>query len=253
MTTSPTPPTTLLVLTLGERHESRRRRLLPLAWRSLEQRLHRACLDNVLEAGRMAGFRLEISSPSPLAVPDDVSLRQQRGRTFGTRLRHAFDEASKAGGPVVLVGSDVPGLGAGLLERTRSLLVEDPRRVVVGPSPDGGFYLLVSGAPIDDVLAEVRWRCRSTFATLEKALRRRGLDLALLPALADLDQRSDLERWLALGQRGAGLPWRLLRRELTALFRRLREHRLPPCSPMVRFRHVGPNLVRGPPAIPTTP
>lgn len=250
---STSPPTNLLVLTLGERHESRRRRLLPRAWRPLEQRLHRACLDNVLDAGRRAGYRLAVSAPSPLEVAHDVVLRRQRGRTFGARLRHAFGEALAAGGPVVLVGSDIPGLDTELLDRTHRLLAENPNRVVVGPSPDGGFYLLASGLPIDDVLGEVRWRSRSTFSSLERALRRRGHELVLLPALADLDHRSDLESWLALGPCGVGRSWRTLRSELVALLRLLTEPGLPPTLPRVSARHTSPTLVRGPPLAPSFP
>ncbi len=189
----------LLVFTLGERQESRRRRLLPAALRGEECRLHRACLDQALEAGRQACFDLEVSSPSPLGglAPDIIPRRQARG-SFAQRITAALRRAfARSGQPLVLVGSDVPGLRAEHFQQTREALAADPRRVVVGPSPDGGFYLLAATQPLDSVLDQVRWRCRGTLASLRRALRRAGRPLTLLAPLADLDRRSDLEQWLA--------------------------------------------------------
>lgn len=189
---------TLLVFTLGAPCESRRRHLLPAGQGAVEERLHRACLDLALSAGRDAGCRLEVCSPEPLDLPADVDRRAQSGRGFGARLGEAVRDAFGAGGgPVVLVGSDVPGLAASHVRRTLELLEEDPDRVVVGPSPDGGFYLLASAEPLDEVFSAVHWCCRETLQSLRHALALGGRDVVLLPPLVDLDRSSDLELWLA--------------------------------------------------------
>ncbi|MEE8524327.1 MAG: DUF2064 domain-containing protein [Thermoanaerobaculia bacterium] len=191
-------PPTLLVFTLGDERESRRRQLLPAAHGAIERRLHRACLDAALAAGRDAGCRLAVSSPSEVEVPADVRRHRQRGRSFGRRLRNAFaDTLTRGGGPVVLVGTDVPGLEPEHVRRAVTALEEDPERVVLGPSPDGGFYLLAAARPLDDALAAARWCCQRTLRSLTRALRRQGRRVVLLPALEDLDRRADLERWLA--------------------------------------------------------
>lgn len=217
----------LLVFTLGERQESRRRRLLPVAHRGEECRLHRACLDQALEAGRQASFDLEVASPSPLGglAPDIIPRHQTRG-TFAQRitavLRRAF---ARSGRPLVLVGSDVPGLQAEHLQQTRAALASDPRRVVVGPSPDGGFYLLAATQPLGSVLDQIRWRCRGTLSSLRRALKRAGRPLTLLAPLTDLDQRSDLECWLAeqgLRRSSPGAVWAQLTRLLLRLLAALR-------------------------------
>ncbi|MCP3961944.1 MAG: DUF2064 domain-containing protein [bacterium] len=191
---------TLLVFTLGARCESRRRQLLPRAQMPLEDSLHQACLDATIAAGRAIGCRIEVSSPLELALPADVVRREQRGADFGSRIERAMDESfAENGGAVVLVGSDVPDLEAGHLRRTLEALEEDPDRVVIGPSPDGGIYLLASTRPLGAALARVRWCCRETRRSLEAALAREGRRVLRLSPLADLDRRADLERWLSTG------------------------------------------------------
>jgi glycosyltransferase A (GT-A) superfamily protein (DUF2064 family) len=194
---------TLLVFTLGADAESRKHRLLPERWRGAEMRFRRSCLDRVMTAGRRTGFRVEVSSPgSPealgVAPGTAVDHRPQRGASFGGRLHRALGECLKQhGGPVVVVGTDVPGLAARHLEQALTRLGDDPDRVVVGPSPDGGFYLLATHRPIDGLGSAVRWCCGKTLDTLLEALTDAGRPVVLLEPLTDLDRPADLERWLA--------------------------------------------------------
>ena len=194
-----------------------------------------------------AGWRWR--QPQPLELPGDVSQRPQVGRGFASRLRAAVDGAfASSRGPVVLVGSDVPGLAASHVERTLELLEESPGRVVVGPSPDGGFYLLASAEPLDEVLAAVRWCCRETLASLRHALGRAGREVVLLAPLADLDRRSDLERWLAAGPVALSRSWRVLLTTLRRLLTALRRGHFQLPSPVPpRRAAVCPPPLRAPP------
>jgi uncharacterized protein len=255
-TPAPASPT-LLVFTLGDERESRRRRLLPAAQGELERRLHRACLDAALDAGRAAGCRLAVSSPSQVAVPADVRRHRQRGGSFGLRLRNAFGGALAAGGgAVVLVGTDVPGLAAEHVRRALAALAGDPEQVVLGPSPDGGFYLLAAARPIDGALAAARWCCRRTLRSLARALRRQGRRVVLLPPLLDLDRRADLERWLAASARrgrGAGETalaalWRRLVDQLVELLAEIRRSSTFAPAPLLRPAAVRVLAARGPPS-----
>src|SRR6185436_5215285 len=65
----------------------------------------------------------------------------QRGRTFGERLRHAFADVRALGYErIVSVPIDCPRLGTAELASAFAHL--DEGRPVLGPSPDGGVYLL---------------------------------------------------------------------------------------------------------------
>ncbi len=214
-----TPETTLLVFTLGARAEGRRKRLLPAALRDRETALYRACLEEALDAGRSAGCHLEVCSPAGVELPADARAVGQAGRGFGERFAQAFDGAigrshrsHRSSAPVVAVGTDTPGLTRDHVERALTLLSgapadPSPDRVVIGPSPDGGLYLLASTRPLGDLLRRVRWCRRTTLAHLRRLLHRAGMAVVLLEPLADLDRRQDLERWVARSGR-SGRPGR---------------------------------------------
>ncbi len=247
---------TLLVFTLGARCESRRRQLLPISLQKVEADLHQTCLDATLAAGRAVGCRLEVSSPLEMVLPSDVQRRPQHGRDFGTRLERAANEAfAEHGGAVLLAGGDVPDLDASHLEGALRQLAEDSDRVVIGPSPDGGFYLLAASRPLQTALREVRWRCRDTLRSLKRALRREGRPVFLLPPLADLDRRSDLEQWLTSALRRPGTMsaiWRADRSRrlidrLARVFASLRRHGPEVAFFEHRWRERSTPPLRGPP------
>ena len=212
------PRATLLVFTLDAASERARRRLLPARLGGWELALYRESLGAALEAGRATGCRLEVCSPGRLPLPADVRHLAQEGRGFGARLRRAVARQAPAPErPLVLVGSDVPGLAPRHVAAAQDRLAERPDRLVVGPSPDGGFYLLAAARPVDELLGEVAWLRRDTLASLLAAARRRGIEVALLEPLADLDRAADLRAWV---ERNAVPAFAWLRR-IVAELRRL--------------------------------
>ncbi len=141
-----------------------------------------------LASRRLATAVAGLSSVDLLPVGGHGALRQ-RGQHFGERLENAFADARALGyETIVVVPGDVPGLGLLQLRRAFDLLRDRP--VVLGPSPDGGVYLLGCRGPAEHILAGVRWQ---TGFVLHDLLARAGA-APLLPALADLDGASDLPR-----------------------------------------------------------
>jgi len=263
---------TLLVFTLGPSAETRRRPLLPGPHSDLEIELRRTCLAEAVAAGREAGCRIEISSPRPPArlhlgraadgprrIPGDVRCTGQRGSHFGARLDAALRSVLRRGAPdappVVVVGTDVPDLTGRHVRRALELLDGEPDRVVVGPSPDGGFYLLAASRPIEGLASDVSWCSRRTLATLRRLLEESGRELVLMGPLVDLDRPADLERWLAglpgaSGSQGGLLPaWRPVVLALARRLARLRRPRVQdaPGVPVSRAQ-LAPSP-RGPPVV----
>ena len=211
---------TLLVFSRGASAESARRRLLPRRLRPLEDLAHRELLAAALEAGRSAGCALAISSPRPVFEPSAVAHLPQTGAVFGERLEGAIGDAFAQEPEVLLVAAaDVPGLEAGHLDSAMALLRENPNRVILGPSPDGGLYLIAMARPIPGLAEAARWCRRTTRRDLERSLRAAGREVVRLAPLRDLDRPADFATWL---MRGASaplpLPSPLLR--LAALIRR---------------------------------
>lgn len=239
---------TLLVFTLGPRAESARHRLLPKNLRRVETEVWESCLTATLEAGRACGCRQEVCSPSPIPLPEGVGHLPQPGTGFGGRLEQAVSAAFERGaGPLVVVGSDVPGLAARHVSRVLDLLTEDPDLVVLGPSPDGGFYLLAFRRPIPGLGTATRWCRRDTLRGLLRVLRTAGRPVVLLEPLADLDHPADLERWIA-SPTGDGRWYRLsgvLRRILAEARRPL----IPLRTAQPRPAFAAPLAGRSPPAL----
>lgn len=248
------------MFTLGAEAESRRHRLLPERWGSAEVALRRHCLERVLAAGREAGCRIEVSSPQAperLGASEDPGIHDLRGihhrpqqdGSFGNRLDCALSHALRqAHGPVAVVGTDVPGLSARHLREAFEALGDDPDRVAIGPSPDGGFYLLAARRPIEGLGSAVAWCCGATLETLLDALAAAGRPVVLLEPLADLDRPADLDRWLA--QAPQDPTWRPVVAALLRLLARLRRPWLRlelPALP-AGFTVAAPS--RGPPALP---
>jgi glycosyltransferase A (GT-A) superfamily protein (DUF2064 family) len=221
----------LLVFTLGPRSEARRHPLLPERFRDAEVELRQACLESVIDAASEAGLRVELCSPRSLALDGVAAWQPQEGSTFGDRYRRALRTAfaSAPGSPLVVVGSDSPGLGARQLVQAIRALEVDPERVVLGPSRDGGFYLLAAARPLDHLLGTVAWCGRATRRTLLDALARAGRPVVMLAPLGDLDAPRDLVGFLAEAT-AARLP-RLS--STTRLLRRLLQDLCRPFSPLI--------------------
>jgi len=216
---------TLLVFALGGVEDSTRRPLLPGYLRDLEVDLRDRCLATALEAGRDLGCKLVVSTPGQLDLAPDVEQISQSGGEFGVRLKDTIRRVSATtDGPLLVVGADSPGLTAAHLGLALERLANDPGRVVLGPCPDGGFYLMAIDRDVDRELDAVRWCDRRTLRTLMASLEAAGRSVSLLPGLGDLDHRGDLEAWLAL-RTSLAAPWHrlvhALRRALAALCRPL--------------------------------
>ena len=158
----------------------------------------------------------------------DLFVPGQSGRTFVERLTHAFRAARALGyRQIVAVPTDAPALGAGELADAFDAL--QSHEVVVGPSPDGGVYLIGMGGRNrdEDRLGEVRWLTSTVAADL---LRCFPAAAVLNRVIADVDSRADLSR---LGHDTALDP------ELAALLfflrasssTRSRETTIPPLNP----------------------
>lgn len=202
---------TLLVFSRGASAESARRRLLPGRFRHLEDETHRELLETAIDAGRGAGCALAISSPRPVLEHPGVEHLPQAGSDFGARLEAAVGDAFARGPTALLVAAaDVPGLTSTHIERAVALLRENPERVVLGPSPDGGLYLIAMARPIPGLADAARWCRRATRRDLERSLRLAGREVVRLAPLSDLDRPADLAGWLKRGTANS-VPPRLAR------------------------------------------
>lgn len=112
----------------------------------------------------------------------------QRGRTFGARLERAVSAATGLGyGRLVVVGDDSPGLQPSDVD---TALASDA--VVLGPSADGGVYLIGLDAASVGLLEGIPWQTSGVFEALVAAAERAGLAVVVLPERVDVDDAVSL-------------------------------------------------------------
>ncbi len=156
-----------------------------------------ACLERLV--GHLATVALRGLRPILLVDPPDSvasfparlgwrgDARPQAVGDLGVRLREAFREA---GGPAMAIGSDCPEVTPGrLLEAARRL---HPGRVVLGPSPDGGYYLIGLAQPEPAVFVDIPWSTSEVAEATCRAATGAGLEVERLEPLPDIDEASDL-------------------------------------------------------------
>jgi rSAM/selenodomain-associated transferase 1 len=124
----------------------------------------------------------------------------QVGGNLGTRLLHAFGRSFAAGDrAVVIVGTDAPGVDRHIVAAGfRTLRARD---LVLGPSLDGGYYLIGLTAPQPELFRAIPWSTRDVLRQTEARARALGLSVGLLTPLRDVDRAEDAR---ALGLLGRG-------------------------------------------------
>lgn len=120
-------------------------------------------------------------------------LQTQSPGDLGLRMRNFFRSALQGrGSRVVLVGSDSPHVPLDRIDMAFERLRKVP--VVVGPSEDGGYYLLGATRLIPEIFVDIDWSSKRVWQQTQDKLRATGTPYEALPIWYDIDELSDLER-----------------------------------------------------------
>lgn len=115
----------------------------------------------------------------------------QQGNDLGERMQEAFAYAFAAGfRSVCIIGSDCHELTEEMLEEAFAGLGEHD--VVVGPSTDGGYYLLGMRELHPAFFRNKRWSTPTVLADTLRDARELNLRVRALPVLTDVDEEKDL-------------------------------------------------------------
>lgn len=129
------------------------------------------------------------STLADLAGP--LPRRRQRGGDLGARMAHALGRMIERAGRGVVVGSDAPTLPAVYLGLAREAL-DRGAEAVVGPSADGGYYLVGARDRVPPLFEGIRWSSPHTLHDTLGRARAAGARLAMLPPWYDVDTPADL-------------------------------------------------------------
>jgi len=120
-----------------------------------------------------------------------LDLADQGEGDLGARMRRAAEDALAGARRVVILGSDAPTLPMDTVRAAFSAL--RGHRIVLGPSLDGGYYLLGLRLPVPDVFTRMPWGSARVFARTLTRLRRLGVAPALLSPWYDVDTGDDVQ------------------------------------------------------------
>ena len=175
-------------------------RLFAALGRDTDPALLEALLLDTVEASEAPGIVRVVAVEPPAACGEvgallrGVEVIPQPPGTLGERMagvmRVLFGRGARA---VALVGSDLPDLDARAVAEAFAVLDRDPDAVVLGPSADGGYYLLAA-TRLPPLFDGIEWGTdRVLAATLARASEC-GLAVRLLHVAADVDTPADLRR-----------------------------------------------------------
>jgi uncharacterized protein len=159
-------------------------------------------------------------------LPEDFALVPQRGEAFGERLSAATEDLLQLGfASLCLIDSDSPTVPAHAFALATEHLSKPEDSVVLGPSDDGGYYLIGLKKLHRPLFESIDWSTDRVLEQTVAAARKIGLPVHLLPAWYDIDDRSTLARLCnelfgADGQSSDGFEAPATRQFISALLER---------------------------------
>ena len=162
-----------------------------------------ALLLDTIDRAAARGVRRVIAVTPPEACDDVRALTgleviaQPQG-DLGHRM-HAVMARLFAGGAtaVAVIGSDLPHLVTETVAAAFAVVRADRNALVLGPTDDGGYYLLAAGR-LPNVFRGIDWGGPDVLARTEVAARTDGFSVHRLPFMTDVDTADDLRRAAAL-------------------------------------------------------
>jgi len=120
-----------------------------------------------------------------------LRIERQEGHDLGERLQRAFDSMHER--PACIVGSDSPSLPASMLERAlRAFDAAPAPDLVLGPSADGGYYLIGCRHLPAGLLRGIGWSSARTLADTRRRAEEHDLRVAMLEPWTDVDVPQDV-------------------------------------------------------------
>jgi rSAM/selenodomain-associated transferase 1 len=158
-------------------------------------RLYRVMANRTLAEVRDAGLAATVwFTPSDAAAEmrawlgEGWDIRPQASGDLGMRLAAAAHAAPEGRGWLA-IGADCPRLEATLLRQAATIIMRE--EIVLGPSEDGGYYLVGGPTPLPDLFTGMPWSTSRVLDETRARLRRAGATWHELVTLRDVDTAED--------------------------------------------------------------
>lgn len=126
-------------------------------------------------------------------APPCFHLFPQQGDDLGARMASVFERLFRMGHKnIALIGGDLPPVPLGFFDQTYAFLESLKKRVVLGPSRDGGYYLVGCNQLTPEIFQAMRWSHSEVLTETQNKLASLKVDCHLLPLWFDIDTADDL-------------------------------------------------------------
>ena len=142
---------------------------------------------------READFRAAIALNWMLEPQSEGDLGDRMRNFFAGQFSSASSAQRKT--KVVVIGADCPQLSVTEIQTAFDEL--DKNDVVIGPSTDGGYYLLGMQGGLAEVFDDIDWSTSKVLPQTTQRLDQLNKSYALLPAKTDVDDEAALRQMLA--------------------------------------------------------
>ncbi|HEA20155.1 MAG TPA: DUF2064 domain-containing protein [Pricia antarctica] len=184
--------TAVLIFSLSARREAKRKRLFGRGRENSTSEFFQHLIRRTKNLAAKSGVAVFF-----------VDEGQQRGDTFGERYANAFQEIFDKGySKVVSIGNDTPDLTADTLRKAVEKIQHND--IVVGPSIDGGIYLLGLSRFMfnTDEFLKLPWLKASLYDALTQRSYWQQGDIFSLGLLADIDDKASLLHYVQVSSEG---------------------------------------------------
>ncbi|HVM95272.1 MAG TPA: TIGR04282 family arsenosugar biosynthesis glycosyltransferase [Candidatus Acidoferrales bacterium] len=124
-------------------------------------------------------------------LPGSARCLPQRGADLGERMHNCFRQLCHQDSPVIMIGADVPHIRDEWIDEAEQSSRDND--VVLGPSADGGYYLIAM-RQAHDVFRGIEMGTPNVHSQTVAKAADQNLRVHLLPACFDIDEPDDVRR-----------------------------------------------------------
>ena len=122
--------------------------------------------------------------------------RPQSGKDLGEKMFAAFREIFESGyEKAVIIGTDLPDISSEIIIEAFSAM--EKKDAVIGPSTDGGYYLLGLKSISKEFFTNIDWSTDSVYEQTMDKLINANMEVQTLTKLIDIDTENDLLNWIS--------------------------------------------------------
>ena len=127
--------------------------------------------------------------PAENKKKDNFKYHLQATGNLGTKMIDAIEYVLSKHSKAIIIGSDSPSLSKEIIDKAVSQL--DMYDIVIGPSQDGGYYLLGCKEMMPSLFENIPWSTPEVMNKTINNIQKLGKTFTLLKTLIDIDEAED--------------------------------------------------------------